>query len=139
MIGIPIIAGDDRDLIARRLSAVAEGLVQLNLLEMDLRSYPRLYQSGLRYQREIQGREHWLSAPTLMILGVGDCEDLSGYRTAELRRDGEMATVLIYPTGGRGYHAIVKRADGSTEDPSEILIRMARGEVPGRKKRKHAV
>lgn len=124
MIGVPIIAGDSRRVIAARLSAVAEGLVQLNLVELSRCEFPALYESGVRYQRELPGREVWLSIPTVLALGVGDCEDLSGWRTAELRRGGERAArVEIYPTTGTGYHAVVRRASGKIEDPSDVLIR----------------
>jgi hypothetical protein len=92
----------------------------------EIREYrlPRLYRSGVRYRREVclvpavrETCERFLSARKLLQERFGDCDDLSAYRAAELRLTGEQATAVCVasPTG---WHCIVRRADGTYEDPS---------------------
>ena len=63
----------------------------------------------------------------LIRVGEGDCEDLAGYRAAELRMVGEPARVKIVPTSRGSYHAIVERGDGSLEDPSRLALMLEAG------------
>lgn len=111
----------------RKLRALLEGLVALNVEIMDEqarrgRPLPPLYDAGVRYEKE-RGTEHWQPADELLRSSAGDCEDLSGYRAAELRRLGEPASVDVVPASRRGsYHAIVRRANGEVEDPSVIIL-----------------
>jgi len=111
------------------LSCLLEGIVALNYLVMEASrrllggdAIPPLYTSGIRYEREPLGAEKWQSAPELLRTRVGDCEDLSCYRAAELRLDGEPATVEVVRTPRGSFHAVVRRADGRLEDPSRILL-----------------
>lgn len=117
------------------IEAIAEGLVRLNEVLIgfaDARGVelPALYESGVVYRRELPGDEFWQSG--LDVLGVesrrsGDCEDLAAYRAAELRYfDGEDASVHIIRTPRGSFHAIVKRGDGSLEDPSRICVMLER-------------
>src|SRR5687767_9168464 len=117
--------------IPEAIEAVAEGLVRLNVALMryaDERGVelPPLYESGIVYRREPRGREWWESAEDVAALSTqrsGDCEDLSAYRAAELRYwDGEMARVVIKRTTRGTFHAVVRRGDGTIEDPSKILV-----------------
>ena len=88
---------------------------------------PLLYNSGVRYQRENYAlrEENWLDVLELYRLGFGDCEDLACARASELQEMGEAATAQAVAkrrrNGTRLLHVIVKRADGSTEDPSRRL------------------
>lgn len=101
----------------------------VNLHQMRQRQLPPLYASGVRYQRERclvaavpETCERFLTAEQLLAEGVGDCDDLSSYRAAELIHTGEdrgARAIVVKP--GIGYHAIVLRGDGRIEDPSEIL------------------
>jgi hypothetical protein len=61
--------------------------------EGHVKPYPRLYKSGIHYERE-RGTEEWLDIPTVLEGGSykgefpgpwGDCEDLACWRVAELR------------------------------------------------------
>lgn len=105
-----------------------EAGVRINV-EARKRGYelPPLYASGVRYRREPKGQERWQSAPWLYEHGSGDCEDLSMARAAELRASGlVLARAIPKPPqarvgGGKLYHIIVDRGDGSTEDPSRKL------------------
>lgn len=113
------------------IEAVAEGLVRLNMVLFEFAedkgvSVPELYESGIVYRREKPGNEWWESA--LDALGVvtmksGDCEDLASYRAAELRYfEGEPARVVILTTPRGSFHAVVRREDGTIEDPSRICL-----------------
>ena len=103
-----------------------EGLSAVN--EAWLREHPEapwLYESGVRYEEEPQGRDDWQDIPETIVLRVGDCEDLGCWRLAELRTRGrEYARPYVKQTvfGPRTvYHVAVRRADGRLEDPSRIL------------------
>ncbi len=114
------------------IESAVEGLTALNYDMMRQAGvagggFPALYDSGVVYRREKRGQEDWQPATRLLGAGQGDCEDLAAYRAAELRVDGEPATVAIKPTrGGTMYHAVVRRASGAIEDPSRILIDLER-------------
>jgi len=108
---------------------------------------PKLYQSGVRYQREPQGQERWLSVPFVLQQRQGDCEDLASWLAAEivadasragkfdlrqwLRRDAALQQQLpARPTfrsgstsgGANVYHVLTAvGAAGRTEDPSRRL------------------
>jgi hypothetical protein len=92
---------------------------------------PLLYESGVRYEQEPDGRDDWQDVPDTLARRVGDCEDLGCWRMAELRvrhRDGQTRwhiTVDDIPNA-RGilvttYHIQLMRPDGSIEDPSRRL------------------
>ena len=109
------------------LECVLEGVTALNFAMLtNARQLggdcPSLYESGVRYQRERPGRERWLTIPELYSRGVGDCEDLSCARAAELRLTGEPARVVVETTPRGSYHAKVLRSDGTVEDPSLVLL-----------------
>jgi hypothetical protein len=86
---------------------------------------PRLYESGVRYEEEPGTQDDWNDIPETLSLGVGDCEDLAGWRIAELRIAGELAAmprVSVFAEGNRvTYHVAVRRAAGLIEDPSREL------------------
>lgn len=120
---------------ARALDSALEGLVGLAVEELQLglpeelagnrdgwQGFPRLYDSGVRYQREV-GTERWLTPAQTYAAGRGDCEDLASWRTAELRVTGEdpEARARVLRSGPRTWHAVVERGDGSLEDPSREL------------------
>lgn len=86
-----------------------------------------LYQSGVRYQRERPRRpglpepQEWLDALSVYRKRHGDCEDLTAWRVAELRKRGIAASPLIELRNGGYYHALVQLPDGTKEDPSKRL------------------
>jgi len=86
---------------------------------------PRLYESGVRYEEEPGTQDDWDDIPETLSVGVGDCEDLSGWRIAELRVAGEVAAmprVTVFTQDKRvTYHVAVRRASGLVEDPSREL------------------
>lgn len=101
----------------------ALGHAYVELCKLDLRTHPGppLYASGVRYQREPRGREWWQLPSETRREKSGDCEDLAGYRVAELQLSGEPAKLLLRRISGGLWHAMVKRGDGSIEDPSKRL------------------
>ena len=81
---------------------------------------PPLYRSGIRYTSD--PGEHWQLPAETAVRGSGDCEDLALYRAHELRRDlGEDARVHVYRSAPKTLHAVVRRANGTLEDPSRAL------------------
>jgi hypothetical protein len=91
---------------------------------------PPLYQCGVRYQTEPEGREDWQDIPTNIHRREADCEDLACHRAAELRVKGIKAwprfTWKRRQDGSFLYHIIVQIRDPRTntftyEDPSKIL------------------
>lgn len=112
-------------------AAALEGLVQVNslLLDKDPR-IPPIYAAGVRWR----GIPHnnWRRADQIAGEGWGDCEGLSSWRAAELRRTGEdpYARVGCYHTGPKKYHAIVIRGDDMIEDPSILLGMKIRPTMP---------
>lgn len=129
------------------IEALLEGLIAANMVMLDGGDYPPLYEAGVVYKREPKGREEWQTCERTLLLGTGDCEDLTGWRVAELRRAGESgARPFVRPARGSGaglggaggkrrrrrrrkWHVLVERGDGSFEDPSLILGMGARREA----------
>lgn len=108
------------------LKAALEGLCALNFRLMTAArglggGFPPLYRSGIVYRRE-QGTEDWQNAMKLLRTRRGDCEDLACYRVGELRSLGELAMADVVPTVRGTFHAVVRREDGSIEDPSRVLL-----------------
>lgn len=105
------------------LSAAAEGLAAVNFALIRAGGdFPGIYESGVVYRGEPVGTEEWLTIPEILARGAGDCEDLSAWRAAELREQGEPAVVEVRHNSIGSYHAVVRRADGTIEDPSKILV-----------------
>ena len=95
---------------------------------MQLHPLPLLYEAGVHYAREPMCRtdgvermcEEFVTAPEVLRRGFGDCDDLGCYRAAELRMQGEKANAFARRSPA-GWHVVVRRADGSIEDPSARL------------------
>jgi len=103
------------------LSAALEGLVAVNLALMDRQEFPPLYRSGVRYRRE-RRTERWKNIRQIFLALFGDCEDLSAWRVAELRRAGELGAFCeVVKVGPSLWHVRVRREDGRIEDPSRRL------------------
>jgi hypothetical protein len=113
----------------RELTAALALLTVIDLLQKSWFGVPALYESGVRYRREEAkscwhpisgGCEDWLSAWEVLRQGFGDCEDLAAWRSADLIAAGERARAVPRRTR-EGWHIVVRRGDGSIEDPSRIL------------------
>lgn len=108
------------------LTAVQTFLTALQSVdEEQLRSgrYPRLYKSGVRYQREPRGQEDWQTVSRAFRAKLADCEDLAAWRAAELVVTGEdaRARAVIKRVRPGLIHCLVLRGNGALEDPSRLL------------------
>jgi hypothetical protein len=107
------------------LVALVEALVAANRALLRSLPVPRLFESGVRYQAEGPSTDDWQDIATTLERGNGDCEDLAAWWIAELREAGELAAAPLihwYPSGDRTwYHVLVRRADGTVDDPSRAL------------------
>lgn len=100
-----------------------------NVRQLERQSLPKLYESGVRYEREILCThngvtgicEEWWTFAELVKRGSGDCEDLSCSRSAELIIGGEKTARARAKRSSCGWHIQVRRGDGSIEDPSAKL------------------
>lgn len=101
------------------------------LRQMRAHPIPPLYQSGIRYERDtckvgarsIRGACEPFKTP-LEVLRIrkADCDDLGIYRAAELIKRGDRkARALAVRSPGVGWHVVVRRGDGTIEDPSKRL------------------
>lgn len=105
------------------LTAALEGLTAFNAAWLSSHpSAPRLYDAGVRYEREPRGREVWQTYPDLLRSRRGDCEDLAAARAAELRRFGDANAIAFARKVRPGlWHIRVRHGDGTIEDPSRVL------------------
>lgn len=91
---------------------------------------PFPHMTRVRYQLEPAGEEDWKLAHRVLRDGWGDCEDLVFWTLAGLWTTGEDegAKFEVVRTGENKLHAVVRRSDGSIEDPSlDLMEEQARG------------
>ena len=119
---------NQREMSNAILGQLLEALVRMDVLCFTAYPIlPRLYQTGVYYQREPLGEENWLTTLALYRRGKGDCEDLASTLTAEKRFFDRRAVTAGYtwrnlPSGITLYHIIQKDESGATEDdPSRKL------------------
>src|SRR4051812_21160764 len=82
------------------IESALEGLIGINVVLMRRRAYPPLYDTDVVYRLERPGEDDWQSCDRLLKSKRGDCEDVVGYRVAELRVAGELgarARVVAVP------------------------------------------
>lgn len=109
------------------IKAILDATVWVDLIYLRLHNVPALYQSGVRYQEEPAGQvESFDTIPAIIARGWGDCDDLAPWRVAELRLHGEKAKIRIQWKWNarmrtKMFHIVVRREDGTIEDPSAIL------------------
>lgn len=111
---------------------------------------PALYKSGIRYRRDVckapnvpGACERFLSPLQLLRergrLGA-DCDDLAVWRASELLlgrhgpRDRKARAVPVR-SPGVGWHVVVRRGDGTIEDPSKKLG-MGKDKPPTKRRRR---
>lgn len=106
------------------LDAALEAVTRLNESLLADKSVP-LAETGIRrgviWKPEPEGDEHFDHAGVVMRRGWGDCDDLAPWQAASLRHTGEDpdAMAVVKRSGPHRWHAIVRRGDGSIEDPSK--------------------
>ena len=74
----------------------------------------------LRWKPEPPGEEHFDHAGVVLRRGWGDCDDMGPYKAASLRVTGvdPGARAAVRKSGPKRWHVVVKRSDGSIDDPS---------------------
>jgi len=80
----------------------------------------QLIEQGARWQPEKPGEEHFDHGGLISARGHGDCDDWAPLHAATLRVTGvdPGATAIVRKSGPKRWHAIVRRSDGSIDDPS---------------------
>lgn len=117
-------------LFAESVKRLTDEIARLN--EVALRSdprIPRLYESGVFYKMKISEGHTFADLYEVIRKGYGHCQHLTGWRVAELRCSGEdpMASAAVKwqqstnPAARMIFHVLVRRGDGSEEDPSQRL------------------
>lgn len=113
------------------LDHLLEALTMANVAY--LLTYPRtplLYESGVRYEEEPDGRDEWQDIPDTLARRTGDCEDLACWRVAELRVAGGIGATRAISVSDmpdrsgklvKTFHICVLRTNGTIEDPSRRL------------------
>lgn len=113
----------------RELQAGLDALTAWNIGAMQAKPLPPIYSAGVRYKREPVCRtdgvvhicEEWLSAHEAVKRGTADCDDLGPWLAASLRLAGDANARAIPKRSPAGWHIVVRRGDGTIEDPSAKL------------------
>lgn len=109
------------------VSYLLETIVTVNRVSLRLNpKLPKLYASGVRYANEPSGYDSFVDIYKILQCGHGDCAHLCAWRVAELRYEGERATIRVEWRDWKDgrpklFHVLVRRADGTIEDPSALL------------------
>jgi hypothetical protein len=106
------------------LDAALEATTRLNesMLKRDeVPTFERGLKSGIKWRPEPPGAEHFDHARTVVERKWGDCDDLAPWQAASLRHTGEDpgAKAIAHRSGPNRWHAVVRRSDGSIDDPSK--------------------
>ena len=105
------------------LDAALEATTRLNESMMkrgEIPSFQKGLHHGIRWRPEPPGDEHFDHAKEVLKRGWGDCDDLAPWQAASLRHSGEDpgARAIVTRSGPSRWHAVVRRGDGSIDDPS---------------------
>jgi hypothetical protein len=105
------------------LDAALEATTRLNesmLKRGDIPSFETAVKH-VRWRPEPPGDEHFDHAAEVLGRGWGDCDDLAPYHAASLRHSGKdpQARAVVKKSGPNTWHAVVRRGDGSIDDPSK--------------------
>ena len=113
------------------LDGALEAVTRLNeqmIAKGDTPTSRQLIKAGAIWKPEKPGAEHFDHGALIAKRGHGDCDDWAPLHAATLRATGEdpAARAIVKRSGEKRWHAVVKRSDGSIDDPS-----LAAG-MPGR-------
>ena len=107
------------------LDAALESVTRLNESLLNADKVPTFeearQQNGVVWRPEPPGEEHFDHAARVVRRGWGDCDDLAPWQAASLRHTGEDpdAIAVVKKSGPKRWHAVVRRGDGSIDDPSK--------------------
>lgn len=119
------------------LDAALEGVTRLNEQLIKAGASPtsdQLIRQGARWKPEPPGQEHFDHGAIIAKRGHGDCDDWAPLAAATRRVTGEDpgARAVVRKSGLKKWHAVVRRSDGSIEDPSKEAGMPGRGHAtPG--------
>ena len=105
------------------LDGALEAVTRLNEQMIKDGSSPtadQLIARGAIWKPEPPGQEHFDHGGLIAQRGEGDCDDWAPLKAAQLRVTGEDpgARAVVRKSGEKRWHAIVRRSDGSIDDPS---------------------
>lgn len=117
------------DLGREQMQIALTALTSLNLAILRRMRMPRLYESGIRYDRMTPhpgstcGDDDWQDMLVTLRRRMGDCEDLACYRAAELQVQGIRARAIplfMREPGHHYYHIVVEWPRGLVSYPSTV-------------------
>lgn len=104
------------------LDAALESVTRLNEEMLKAGKVPTFQEGahGIQWQPEPPGAEHFDHAAKVLGRGHGDCDDLAPWHAASLRVTNEDpgAKAVVKRVADDRWHALVKRSDGTYDDPS---------------------
>lgn len=116
------VAVPETHITAPVLDAALEGVTRLNEQLIKSGAAPLFDRDNpqARWKPEPPGQEHFDHAGIVHGRGWGDCDDLAPWHAAGLRVTGEDpgARAIVKRSGKKRWHALVRRSDGSIDDPS---------------------
>lgn len=117
------VAIPESEVSAPILNSALESVTRLNesLLKQDkIPTCAEGIKEGVRWKPEPPGEEHFDHGGVVLRRKWGDCDDLAPWQAASLRHTGEdpEATAVVRRSGPKRWHAVVRRGDGSIDDPS---------------------
>lgn len=109
---------------APALNAALEATTRVNesmLAAKEIPTFEKALKYGIRWRPEPPGAEHFDHGKMVLERGWGDCDDLAPMHAASLRHSGEdkQARAIVVKSGPKRWHAVVKRGDGTIDDPSK--------------------
>ena len=129
------VAIPDHHVNAPTLDAALEATTRLNesmLAAGEIPSFEKALMHGVRWRPEPPGGEYFDHGGLVMQRGWGDCDDLAPLHAASLRHSGKdpQAKAIVQRKGPSLWHAVVRRGDGTIDDPSK-RAGMGPGVAPG--------
>ena len=118
------IPGADEGAMLRSAAVLIRLVAAVNYRAARRGALPALYSTRIRYRAEPPGPEMIDHGGIVLGRGWGDCDDLVAYRLGELWHGGERGASprIVWRRGTKRYHAQVRRADGSIEDPCRVMV-----------------
>jgi hypothetical protein len=119
------VAVPEANVTAPVLNAALESVTRLNEEMLEKGTVPTFAEAvkggGIKWKPEPPGEECFDHALKVLRRGWGDCDDLAPWHAASLRATGKDpgAQAIAKRSGPKRWHAVVRRSDGSIDDPSK--------------------